>query len=379
MEPRIRPLVASLHEIPDPRYPRGRRHPLAAMLALMCVAMLCGYRSYRAMAEWGRSYGQKLVHALGFTRAKTPCAATLYHVLRQLDASLVEATLGAWAASVLTALPPAPGELEALAVDGKTLRGRRKQGAPAVHLLSVLSHRLGLTLWQQAVADQTNEIPVLEDVLRGLVVEGRVITVDALLTQRAIADRIVHGGGDYVMLVKGNQPQLQHDIQLVFHEAHTLAATMTATETVDSGHGRLEQRRLTASVALVGYSDWPGLTQVFQLERGVIMKKSGEQRHDVVYGVTSLGPAQAGPERLLRLVRQHWQIENKVHWVRDVTFDEDRSQVRCGSIPQIMAAFRNTAIGLMHWAGETNIAAACRRFAAQPWSALALIGIRPDN
>lgn len=379
MEPRIRPLVASLHEIPDPRYPRGRRHPLAAMLALMCVAMLCGYRSYRAMAEWGRSYGQKLVHALGFTRAKTPCAATLYHVLRQLDASLVEATLGAWAASVLTALPPAPGELEALAVDGKTLRGRRKQGAPAVHLLSVLSHRLGLTLWQQAVADQTNEIPVLEDVLRGLVVEGRVITVDALLTQRAIADRIVHGGGDYVMLVKGNQPQLQHDIQLVFHEAHTLAATMTATETVDSGHGRLEQRRLTASVALVGYSDWPGLTQVFQLERGVIMKKSGEQRHAVVYGVTSLGPAQAGPERLLRLVRQHWQIENKVQWVRDVTFDEDRSQVRCGSIPQIMAAFRNTAIGLMHWAGETNIAAACRRFAAQPWSALALIGIRPDN
>jgi predicted transposase YbfD/YdcC len=379
MEPRIRPLVASLHEIPDPRYPRGRRHPLAAMLALMCVAMLCGYRSYRAMAEWGRSYGQKLVHALGFTRAKTPCAATLYHVLRQLDASLVEATLGAWAASVLTALPPAPGELEALAVDGQTLRGSRQQGAPAVHLLSVLSHRLGLTLWQQAVADQTNEIPVLEDVLRGLVVEGRVITVDALLTQRAIADRIVHGGGDYVMLVKGNQPQLQHDIQLVFHEAHTLAATMTATETVDSGHGRLEQRRLTASVALVGYSDWPGLTQVFQLERGVIMKKSGEQRHAVVYGVTSLGPAQAGPERLLRLVRQHWQIENKVHWVRDVTFDEDRSQVRCGSIPQIMAAFRNTAIGLMHWAGETNIAAACRRFAAQPWSALALIGIRPDN
>jgi predicted transposase YbfD/YdcC len=379
MEPRIRPLIASLHEIPDPRYPRGRRHPLAAILALMCVAMLCGYRSYSAIAEWGRGYGQKLAHALGFTHAKTPCAATLYLVLRQLDGSLVEATLGAWAASVLTALPPAPDELEALAVDGKTLRGSRKQGAPAVHLLSVLSHRLGLTLWQQAVADKTNEIPVLEDVLRGLAVEGRVITVDALLTQRAIADRIVHGGGDYVMLVKGNQPQLQHDIQLVFHEAHALAATMTATETIDSGHGRLERRRLTASGALVGYSDWPGLAQVFPLERGVIMKKSGAQRHDVVYGVTSLGPDQAGPERLLRLVRQPWQIENQVHWVRDVTFDEDRSQVRCRSIPQIMAAFRNTAIGLMHWAGETNIAAACRRFAAQPWSALALIGISPDN
>jgi predicted transposase YbfD/YdcC len=345
----------------------------------MCVAMLCGYRRDSAMAEWGRSYGHKLAHALGFTHAKTPCAATLYHVLRQLDGSLVEATLGAWAASVLTALPPAPGELEALAIDGKTLRGSRQQAAPAVHLLSVRSHRSGLTRWQQAVADKTNEIPVLEDVLRGLLVEGRVITVDALLTQRAIADRIVQGGGDDVRLVKGNQPQLQHDIQLVFHETHALGETMMPSETVDSGHGRLEQRRLTASEALVGYSDWPGLAQVFQLERRVIMKKSGEQRHDVVYGVTSLGPDQAGPERLLGLVRQHWQIENQGHWVRDVTFDEDRSQVRCGSIPPIMAAFRNTAIGLMHWAGETNIAAACRRFAAQPWLALALIGITPDN
>jgi predicted transposase YbfD/YdcC len=243
----------------------------------------------------------------------------------------------------------------------------------------VLSHRLGLTVWQQAVADKTNEIPVLEDVLQRLVVEGRVITVDALLTQRAIAQRLVEGGGDYVMIVKGNQPQLHQEIEVVFQEPTVLAETMTASETVDSGHGRIEQRRLTTSTALVGYSDWPGLAQVFQVERSVTLKKSGAQRHDVVYGVTSLGPERAGPERVLGLVRQHWQIENKVHGVRDVTFDEDRSQVRCGSIPQVMATFRNTAIGLMRWAGETNIAAACRRFAAQPSAALALIGIRADN
>jgi predicted transposase YbfD/YdcC len=280
---------------------------------------------------------------------------------------------------VLTALPPAPGQPEALAIDGKTLRGSRKHGAPATHLLAVLSHRLGLTLWQQAVADKTHEVPVLEDVLRAVVIEGRVITVDAVLTQRAIAERIVHGGGDYVMLVKGNQPQLQPDIELLFHEAHASAETVTTAEMADSGHGRLEQRRLTASSALVGYSDWPGLAQVFQIERSVTLKKHGEQRHEVVYGVTSLSLDQADPERLLSLVRQHWQIENQVHWVRDVTFDEDRSQVRCGSMPQVMAAFRNTVIGLMRGTGATNIAAACRRFAAQPWSALALLGIRPDN
>ena len=379
MEPPIRPLIASLHEIPDPRYPQGRRHPLAAILALRCVAMRCGYRSDSAMAEWGRCYGQKLAQALGFTHAKPPCAATLYQVLRRLDGPLVEATWGAWAESVLTALPPAPGEPDALAIDGKTLRGSRKQGAPAAHLLSVFSHRLGLTLWQQAVVDQTNAIPVLEDVLRQLVLEGRVITVDAWLTQRAIAQHIVEGSGDDVMVVKGNQPRLYHDIHRLFQDVDTLAEPMAAAETVDVGHGRIEQRRLTSSTALVGYTDWPGLAQAFQLERHVTMKASRVQRSEVVYGVTSLRPGQAGPERLLGLVRQHWQIENKVHWVRDVTFDEDRSQVRCGSIPQVMAAFRNTAIGLMHWAGETNIAAACRHFAAQPWLALALIGITPEN
>jgi predicted transposase YbfD/YdcC len=379
MEPQCRPLRDTLHEIPDPRHARGRRHPLAAILALMCVAMLCGYRSYSAIADWGRCYGQKLARALGFTHDKTPCAATLHHVLRKLDGPLMEAALSAWAESVLAALPPAAGEPEALAIDGKTLRGSRKQGAPAVHLLSALSHRLGLTVWQQAVADKTNEIPVMEAVLRGLLLEGRVITVDALLTQRAIAQSLVEGGGDYVMIVKGNQPQLQHDIRLLFQEPPAQAEPMTACETVDHGHGRLEERRLIASTALVGYSDWPGLAQVFQVERRVAIKKSGVQRDEVVYGVTSLSPERVRPEGLLHLVRQHWQIENQVHWVRDVTFDEDRSQVRCGSIPQVMAAFRNTVLGVMRWAGERNIAAACRRFAAQPWSALALIGIGSEN
>ena len=121
------------------------------------------------------------------------------------------------------------------------------------------------------------------------------------------------------------------------------------------------------------------MAQVFELGRHVITKKTGKERVEVVYGVTSLRPERATPGRLLELVRGHWQIENKSHWVRDVTFDEDRSQVRCGNIPQIMAALRNTVIGLLRWAGQTNIAAACRRLAAQPAQALALIGIEFEN
>src|SRR5881296_3149407 len=273
-------------------------------------------------------------------------------------------------------MPEAPEA--AMAVDGKTLRGSKKQGAPGTHLLSVLAHRLGLTLTQQAVAAKTNEIKEVETVLSQLVLTGRVVTMDALLTQRHVAQTIVDAGGDYVMIVKDNQPQLRADIALVFTLPPTGDHQETA-RTVDIGHGRIEQRNITTSEALVGYNAWPGLAQVFELGRYVITQKTGQERTEVVYGVTSLRPERATPGRLLELVRGHGSIENKSHWVRDVTFDEDRSQVRCGNIPHVMAALRNTTIGLLRWAGHTNIAAACRQLAAQPAQALALIGIVLEN
>jgi predicted transposase YbfD/YdcC len=373
-----RPLIEVLAEIPDFRHQRGKRHPLVAVLALACSAMLCGYRSYTAIAEWGRHYGDQLVCALGFTR-RSPCAATLHTILRQIDRELLEAKLGAWAESLLARTPAPAGVEDAVAIDGKTLRGSRKQGAPGAHLLSAFAHRLGLTLAQQAVADKTNEIPVVLELLRHVVLEGRVVTMDALLTQRQIAQQIVTAGGDYVMLVKDNQPQLFDDIQTVFALAPIAGEQRTVAETLDLGHGRIEQRRLHTSTVLVGYSDWPGLAQVFQVERQILSKKTGEVRDEIVAGVTSLTRERADAGRLLALVRGHWQIENQSHWVRDVTFDEDRSQVRCGNIPQVMAALRNTVIGLMRGAGQTNIAAACRRFAAQPEAALKLLGIALEN
>lgn len=157
-----------------------------------------------------------------------------------------------------------------------------EQGARGSHLLSALSHRLGLTVWQLAVDDKTNEIPVALEVLQGLLLERRVVTVDALLTQRAVASTILAGGGDYVMWVKGNQPALEEDIRLVFEEGKWLTDTLSSGETLDSGHGRLERRCLTSSTALLGYSDWPGLQQVFRLERSVTYKKSGQRRQEIV-------------------------------------------------------------------------------------------------
>ena len=378
MIPQPRPLIEVFSDIPDVRKSRGKRHPLSAILALSCCAMLCGSRSYSAIAEWGRNYGSEIAHALGFTH-NTPCASTLHTIFGRLDREVFEATLGVWADSVVTHTPATSETPEAaMAVDGKTLRGSKKQGAPGTHLLSVLAHRLGLTLTQQAVAAKTNEIKEVETVLSQIVLAGRVVTMDALLTQRQVAQTIVDAGGDYVMIVKDNQPQLKADIELAF-TLPPAGDRQESVRTVDVGHGRIETRNLTTSEALVGYSDWPGLAQVFEVGRHVITKKTGTERVEVVYGVTSLSPERATPGRVLELVRGHWAIENKSHWVRDVTFDEDRSQVRCGNIPQVMAALRNTAIGLLRWAGHTNIAAACRRLAAQPAQALALIGIEFEN
>lgn len=228
-------LIEVLGQIPDPRHARGIRHPLVALLSVACAAMLCGYRSYGAIAEWGRNYDPAFLRALGFTRQEAPCGATFFQAFRKLDRKRFEAVLGGWAEQVLAATALGAHE-EALALDGKTLRGSKKQGAPGAHLLSVVSHRLGLTVAQQGVDDKTNEIPVAGAVLAGLLLRGRVFTMDALLTQRVVARQIVEGGGDYVMVAKGNQPTLEQDIATVFGRPPFLASggNMLASTTKDT-------------------------------------------------------------------------------------------------------------------------------------------------
>jgi predicted transposase YbfD/YdcC len=370
-------LIDVFSSIPDFRQPKGKRHPLKAILALAAAAMLCCYRSYSAIAEWGRYYGQDFAAALGFTHKKTPCPSTLHTIFSNIDRNLFESHLGNWAEEVLSLT--ATAESEAAAIDGKSLRGSAKQGAASAHLLSALSHRLGLTLSQSAVPDCTNEIGVVLELLRGLVLEGRVITVDALLTQKKLAEAIIAQRGHYLMVVKENQAEVLSWVRSVLDEPQWFCEAPDEAQTLDIGHGRIEHRKLVSSSALEDGELWPGIKQVLKIERSVIEKKSGAHRQETVYAVTSLSRQQASAKQLLKMSRGHWHIENKSHWVRDVTYDEDRSQVRCGSIPQVMAAMRNATIGLMRSAGKNNIAAACRRFAAQPWSALALIGIKPEN
>jgi hypothetical protein len=181
------------------------------------------------------------------------------------------------------------------------------------------------------------------------------------------------------MIVKGNHPGLLAVLPGLFEPGLGQRCWEQTALTREVGHGRIETRRLTTTTAGVAWLNWPGLAQVFRLERSVVKKKSGQRRGEVVYGLTSVPPSQAGPGRLLGWVRGQWQIENRSHWVRDVTYDEDRSQVRCGSIPQVLAALRSTAIGLLRLAGHANIAAANRYYAAHPREALLLLGLTIDN
>lgn len=178
------------------------------------------------------------------------------------------------------------------------------------------------------------------------------------------------------MAVKADQPELRRDLERLFADPALVAETGGACRTVDKGHGRLERRRLAASTALVGYSDWPGLAQALCLEREVTVLATGEVRAGRAYAVTSLAPEQAGPAALLRLWRGHWGIES-LHWVRDVLFDEDRSGATAGNVPQMLAALHSTAVGVLRAHGHTAIAATRRHLARAPHETLPLLGLPP--
>jgi hypothetical protein len=210
----------------------------------------------------------------------TPCAATLQTVFRSVDRDMVARRLGAWAEQVVARHPPAP-TAAAVALAGQTLRGSRTQGAPGVHRFSALSPHVGLTLAQQAVSANTKAMMQGEAVLRQLGLPGRVFTREALLTQRHVAQAMVDGGGDSVLIVQAHQPQLHAAIAGVF-PLPPAGDPQPSARPVDLGHGRSEQRTMTPSAALVGHNEWPGFAQVCELGRHGITKNTGEARVAVV-------------------------------------------------------------------------------------------------
>lgn len=214
------------------------------------------------------------------------------------------------------------------------------------------------------------ELTVAPQVLARITLQGRVVTFDALHTQRTTAEQVLRQGGDYFMVVKENQPKLFAAIEFLFAEPP--AGEEFRCSLRRGRHGdRVERRELLGSAALNDYLDWPEIGQVARIERRVLRK--GKTSVEVRYAVTSLEPSEAGPERLQQLWRGHWSIENRLHWERDVILGEDASQVRTGSAPEVMAALRNLTLGILRLAKVDNVAATLRRNARYPHEALTLM------
>ena len=382
-------LVDMLAEVPDPRKKKGLRHPLAAMLGVLVVGQLCNQKGYTCIATWLRRQ-PAVAKALGFKHKKTPCGSTFHNLLKAIDVVKVEQNLTKWVMATSQRYPIFESRLTAVAIDGKSLRGTDTQESRRLHLLAAVSHELGIPLAQCAVGEKTNEIPVASDLLKHFDVAGKVITTDALLTQRTFCKDILAANADYALPVKANQKQLFEDIRDLFEplsetdppevdtrrfeNLHTQAEAHLDRHTdLETAHGFTTTRTLRCSTLLTPDTDWPGLAQVYEYHIERHNTQTGEITQQTQYGITSLTPEKASAEDLLKIRRGHWTIENKLHWIRDVVFKEDASHARTGSIPHVMAALRNTAISVLRFAGRTKISKTLRQLADKPKLAVNLI------
>jgi predicted transposase YbfD/YdcC len=353
-------LVDLLGQIPDPRKKRGRRHSMAGLLAVGIAAVIAGSRSFAAIGQWAADAGAQTLLALGARRG-APEESTFRRAFAAVDADRLDTVLGAW---LWTRTAQVTGRL-VIAIDGKTVRGARTKNTTAPHLVAALAHGIGAVLGQVAVAAKSNEIPAVRDLLKAFTdLAGAVITVDAMHTQTDTAALIIARDAHYVMTVKANMPTLYSRLKKLPW------ADIPATSTLTKGRGR----RIRRTIKVAAVPDWiefEGAAQVAQLRRTVTI--DGKQTIEVVYLITSAGNHLAPPTALASWIREHWHIENKLHWVRDVTYQEDKSLVRTGNAPRVMATLRSTAISLLRLAGHDNIAAANRHHARDPQRTLRLL------
>jgi len=265
-------------------------------------------------------------------------------------------------------------------MDGKTMRGTIPAGqSRGLHLLGVFLPDEGWMIVQVEVDGKENELTEAPKVLSLLDLRGKIVSGDAIFAQRNLSVQIVEQGGDYIWTVKDNQLQLRQDIATLFEPETCVKGFASApkdlrtSERIEKGHGRLEQRTLTASAELKGYLDWPSAEQVYRLERTFTRTGDGKMTHEVAYGVTSLTADQADAARLLELTRGHWGIENGAHYRRDHTLREDGCHLRIGHAAHMMAAINNLILKLLLGQGVTNVPAARRHYDAQWSDALPLV------
>lgn len=314
-------LVTRLALLTDKRKRRGVRYSLVAILVLIVLAKLAGEDRPSGIAEWVSHRKEALRAALRLRRPRLPHQNTYRRILADVvSPEELETSVAAFLRDL-----PRTGRSVLIAMDGKTVRGTIGSAHPqGEHLLAACLPTEGLVLMEVATGTKENEITVAPTLLKCLDLRDKIVMGDAMHTQRALSAQILEAQGDYIWIAKDNQPTLRQDIATVFApQTPTVLGAQVPTDfptarTVTKGHGRREMRRITVSGVLHAYSDWPGLDQVFQIERERVDLKTGKISHETSYGLTSLRAVEAKPHRLLALVRSHWGIATHIRVIQPV-------------------------------------------------------------
>jgi predicted transposase YbfD/YdcC len=377
----VQTLYAVLAQVTDRRKRRGKRYEAALVLTLLLLGKMSGQSAMSGIAQWARLRIEWVRTQLSLARASLPCGNTYHNVCDHIDLAELNQRLADFFAPAEVA--PTPVEPKVVAarplrqwvLDGKSLRGshRPAHSQQAQSLLSLYDVTNQHVVAQRELAGKGHERSTALALLQELNLTEVLLCADALHTQPAWCQSVRRQGGDYLLIVKANQRLLRADIALLFSEQPRPWLPEQSSYQVNQGHGRLEVRTIRCSRQLNDYiaPKWCDVAQVFQLQRRITRHKHTST--ETVYGITSLSPKVAPPQRLLHFIRQYCQIENRLHWRRDVTLGEDGCTVSRGQTPQVLAMLNNVILALADRLGVSNLAEQQRIFDAQPQRALDLI------
>jgi predicted transposase YbfD/YdcC len=337
------------------------------LLVVIFLGKLAGKDRPDEIADWAKNNADELAKILKLSRSWMPSHSTIRRVFQE---TLSETEFDCMAQEYHQ--QEQSGESEVLAIDGKVLRGTRIAGQEdSDQVLSVYEVHDQYVLAQQTVDTKANEIVAAPQVLGKVTLAGKIVTGDALHTQKDISRQIVDKGGHYLWPVKENQPRLYEDIQRLFAPDNPkpgsgkIETDFLTVRKTNYGHGRFEKRTIQTSAMLNDYLDWPKVGQVYRLERQFSWIRQGEiykTSCEVEFGITSLPRKLASPSKVIQSRRKHWLIETGLHYRRDVTFREDATRMTIGASGRILATIHNLLIGLIKRAGYHNAAKARRYY-----------------
>ena len=336
------PFLRHFSILPDPRVERGQKHLLTDLVAVAIIAALCGIDSFQGMALFAEARLDWLRQFLALPGG-APSHDTLSRVFARIKPEHFQKCFAAWMAEIVTLT-----DGEVVAIDGKTLRRSFDRAAvrSPIHMVSAWAATNGVCLGQIRVDDKSNEITAIPKLLETLCLKGCLVTLDAMGCQREITQKIVEGGADYVIALKGNQSSLHSDVQEVLNDAVMgKSKDVLALKRSEEGHGREEVRRyfvMAAPDKLLFDHDFAGLKSIGMVKSTRII--DGIASYEDRYFISSLEPDAV---RFANGVREHWRVENSLHWILDVSFNDDGSTVRKGHGAENLSTVRRIALNML--------------------------------